>query len=484
MKMPTLIRAIEADLAAGSAAIMQLVSTSEALMERRLAQIPAAEWGDLSIDITPREYVLDYLAHGFPTQLYETYSDDEGNLLSRPLYVDGQPVHSQGSRSSARPHDRAAGRAAAGAGRARPDHPPLRHRRGRRGDRPRAAHRQEDDRQRPRACASSTGPAPPTSPRAQAFMDDKKRILVFSDAGGTGRSYHADLAAMNQRLRVHYLLEAGWKADTAIQGLGRSNRTNQKQPPLFRPVATDVRGEKRFLSTIARRLDSLGAITRGQRQTGGQGMFRPEDNLESVYARAALRTFYWQIYRGQVGCCSLQRFIEATGLNLLDGDGTMREELPPITTFLNRMLALADRIAERACSSTSRDCSPRRSKGRSRPAPTTSGLRPSRAESLVIAARHAVATHAATGAETMVFTIERKDRNKPRSLARAMEIAKAEQGILLANSKSGRAAVQVRAASWTLEDGTVEKRVRLIRPMEAHGVSRGAAGGNQLGAGR
>jgi hypothetical protein len=36
------------------------------------------------------------------------------------------------------------------------------------------------------------------SPRAnvaetQAFMDGAKRILVFSDAGGTGRSYHADL---------------------------------------------------------------------------------------------------------------------------------------------------------------------------------------------------------------------------------------------------------------------------------------------------
>lgn len=26
-------------------------------------------------------------------------------------------------------------------------------------------------------------------------MDDEKGILVFSDAGGTGRSYHADLAA-------------------------------------------------------------------------------------------------------------------------------------------------------------------------------------------------------------------------------------------------------------------------------------------------
>ena len=66
-------------------------------------------------------------------------------------------------------------------------------------------------------------------------MDDDKRILVFSDAGGTGRSYHADLACKNQRRRIHYLLEPGWRADAAIQGLGRSNRTNQKQPPVFRP---------------------------------------------------------------------------------------------------------------------------------------------------------------------------------------------------------------------------------------------------------
>ena len=28
-----------------------------------------------------------------------------------------------------------------------------------------------------------------------AFMSGKKRVLVFSDAGGTGRSYHADLNA-------------------------------------------------------------------------------------------------------------------------------------------------------------------------------------------------------------------------------------------------------------------------------------------------
>jgi predicted RNA methylase len=58
MKTPTLIRSIEADLAAGHAAVIQIVSTGEALMERRLAEIPTDEWNDISVDVTPREYVL------------------------------------------------------------------------------------------------------------------------------------------------------------------------------------------------------------------------------------------------------------------------------------------------------------------------------------------------------------------------------------------------------------------------------------------
>ena len=46
MKTPTLIAAIEADLAAGHAAVIQIVSTGEALMERRLSDIPTDEWND------------------------------------------------------------------------------------------------------------------------------------------------------------------------------------------------------------------------------------------------------------------------------------------------------------------------------------------------------------------------------------------------------------------------------------------------------
>ena len=68
MKTPSLIAAVERDLRDGHAAVIQIVSTGEKLMERRLfAEIPTEEWGDVQVDITPREYVLDYLANSFLT---------------------------------------------------------------------------------------------------------------------------------------------------------------------------------------------------------------------------------------------------------------------------------------------------------------------------------------------------------------------------------------------------------------------------------
>ena len=141
MKTPTLIAAIDADLAAGHSAVIQIVSTGEALMERRLSEIPTDEWNDIRVDITPREYVLDYLAHSFPVQLYEPFTDSEGNLSSRPVMRDGQPVE---CREAARRRDaliEKSGISAARAGGARPDRPALRHRSRGGSDGPVAPHR-------------------------------------------------------------------------------------------------------------------------------------------------------------------------------------------------------------------------------------------------------------------------------------------------------------------------------------------------------
>ena len=291
-------------MAAGHAAIVQIVSTGEAILDRRLSEIPAAEWADLNVDLSPRDIVLTYLQHAFPTQLYEPYTDEDGNLRSRPAHDEaGNPIE---CRDAVAARDRMIEQLASLAPVPGALDQVIQHF-GTEAVAEVTGRSRRIVRKADRLCVENRA-ASANLAETSAFMDDEKQILVFSDAGGTGRSYHADRGAKNQRLRVHYLLEAGWKADSAIQGLGRSNRTNQAQPPLFRPITTDVKAEKRFLSTIARRLDTLGAITRGQRQTGGQGLFRAEDNLEGDQARAALRQFYMLLAQGGIEDCPLAAF--------------------------------------------------------------------------------------------------------------------------------------------------------------------------------
>lgn len=467
MMTPTLIGAIAQDRADGHSAVVQIVSTGEALMERRLAEIPTEEWSDLHVDVTPREYVGGYLMHSFPTQLFEEYSDAEGNRYSRPVHdEDGNPVHCReavrrrdemieklaslppvGSALDQILHHFGTDTVAEVTGRSRR----IVRRTGRDGiDR----------------LAVESRPGSANLAETQAFMDDDKAVLIFSDAGGTGRSYHADLGVRNQRLRKHYLLEAGWRADNAIQGLGRTHRTNQAQPPLFRPMAANVKAGKRFLSTIARRLDTLGAITRGQRQTGGAGLFRSEDNLESPYARAALRQFYMLLHQGRIEGCSLTTFEAVTGLSLTTDEGGLRDELPPITTWLNRLLAL--RIeTQNLLFEVFEQLMTAKVEGAIAAGSYDKGLETITAESIVVADRRTVYTHPVSSAQSHVLTVARKDRIRPLGLADALAIARAEpQSVLLVNTRSSRAAIQLPTASLMLDDGAIEHRVRLLRPTD------------------
>ena len=481
MKCPSLIRAVEADLDAGRSAVVQLVSTGEALMERRIAEIPASEWDDLTIDLTPRDGILSFLMHAFPVQLQESFTDDDGNLMSRPaMDEDGNPVICKEAEdrrdalieklAALPPVPTALDQIVQHFG-----HEAVAEVTGR----SRRVLRITDAKGERLALRSR--PASANLAETAAFMDGEKRILVFSMAGGTGRSYHADLSCANTERRIHYLLEPGWRADQAIQGLGRTHRTHQASAPLFRPVTTDVKGERRFIATIARRLDSLGAITRGQRDSqtamGGSdaALFRESDNLESPYAKAALRQFYSALWRGSIEGWTVERFQDSTGLKIVH-EGGLKDELPPMPKFLNRLLALPiaeqnrlfaeleERIAaniEQAIEAGSYEV----------------GVETVTADSLVIAGRETLYEHPGTGAVTELVEIVRRDRLEPLGAEAALEIGGREPGRdglprtrsggkprLVFNSRSRRAAVLLPAPSRMLEDGGVQERVQLVRP--------------------
>src|SRR3546814_6935732 len=67
---------------------------------------------------------------------------------------------------------------------------------------------------------------------------------------------------------------------------------------------------------------------------------------------------------------------------------------------------------------------------------------------------------------TRLLTITQRERNRPVTLDEALDHASDPRALLLVNGQSGRAAVQIPTPSLMLDDGEVERRVRLIRPME------------------
>src|SRR3546814_15501270 len=63
------------------------------MLDRRLADVTVEEREALDIDLSPREYVIDYLAKSFPVRLMQVFADEDGNLRSEAMSDEkGNPV--------------------------------------------------------------------------------------------------------------------------------------------------------------------------------------------------------------------------------------------------------------------------------------------------------------------------------------------------------------------------------------------------------
>lgn len=347
-KVPTLIREIERALAEQHSIIVSITSTGEASLTRQMARSADEEEAISDLDFSPRETLTRLIENCFPTALYREVSDEvtEKTKYEPLLGENGEQIHSKAALALKQELlDRLLTLQL-------PEHPldQLINHFGSEnvaemtGRKMRLVKLSNGDcAYRPRGIAGV--PQRQTNlHELQSFQGGRKRIAIMSEVAATGDSFHSDKRAVNQQRREHIAAELKWSADKQLQDFGRSHRSNQALPPVYLLVYTELGGEKRFSTSIARRLASTGALNKGDRranQIGGLERF----NLESKEGRAALKIVYDRILTGFEipGLTDARMTLSDMGLltKSESGELTIQEsEKQNIVRFFNRLLSL------------------------------------------------------------------------------------------------------------------------------------------------
>lgn len=347
-KVPTLIAEVEKELAAGHACVISLIGTGESKTKEQIAKQTAGGGAIEDLDFSPREMICGMVDRGFPTTQYVEKKDPStGQTIMVPLLdAEGKAVESKEALRMKQVLLDQLSRLEL------PEHPldqivnyfgpkHVAELTGRK----RRLIRQPDgkltyEKRNPEGVAMANA----NLHEMALFQAGKKDIAIISDAASTGISLHADRRAGNQKRRVHLTLELNWSADKQMQTFGRTHRSNQVAPPIYVLLSTELGGEKRFSSTIAKRLASLGALTKGDRGAADGGDLT-KYNFETDEGSAALNLLYSNILRGVhiEGLASPRQTLRNMGLLVRRADGgeeVKKENLHNIPRFLNRVLAL------------------------------------------------------------------------------------------------------------------------------------------------
>jgi hypothetical protein len=347
-KVPSVIAETEAALSEGKSVVISLVGTGEARTKEQVAKATANGGMLEDLDFSPREVIAAMVDRAFPTTLYQDVTDPgTGKTIQVPVRdASGNPVQSQEAlRMKQQIID---GLSALEL----PENPldQLVNHFGERNvaeltGRTRRLIRDSQGRMQYKKRAPEGVAMHRTNVHEmEQFQSGKKRIAIISDAAALGISLHASNRAENRQRRVHVTLELGWSADKQMQTFGRTHRSDQAVPPEYVLLSTELGGEKRFSSTIARRLGSLGALTKGDRRSADSGDLA-KYNFETQEGRAALCLMLRRIVesRNVPGLANPRQTLRDIGLLVRNRDGVeevRKDDLYNVPRFLNRVLAL------------------------------------------------------------------------------------------------------------------------------------------------
>lgn len=337
--LPDVLPEIQKDLAQGHSVVVSLFNTGEAQTDRKVRDARAHGVELTELDATPREMIVQLIEKQFPIYQYREETDPKtGNVISvRVEDAAGNPeINRENQRRQHELLDRVAD--------VDFPHNPMDALIGRFGvqnvsEITGRTHRWENGmyvRRKLRGIHHRQLNAYET----RLFQNGRKRLVIFSGAGATGISVHADLTAQNQQRRVFYAFQLSWSADQQMQAFGRVHRSNQASAPVIRLSLLDLAGQKRLVNAISKRLAALGALTKGERHSLSGELFRPED-VTDQYGKAALTRLYRQI--------GLNEHVDnGLGLRDLERMGVLNKEktavrdnyVANVEQFLNRIMVL------------------------------------------------------------------------------------------------------------------------------------------------
>ena len=245
--------------------------------------------------------------------------------------------------------------------------------------------------------------------------------------------------------------------------------------PEYILLVSDLGGEKRFISTIARRMGSLGALSKGQKNANVGTSVMDKANFETDQGRAASTAFYDRLRRDiPVPGTNL------TGMQVLHDLGVLKQmpdgsmgvkptDKKNVTKLLNRLMAL-DPDIQNAVYNYFYDIFEANVQDAIEDGTLDTGVKSIPGDEFHVKEQRLLATDPETGAQTFYYPTDAKvrlERVSPADLEKRIT-RNAENNARIMRNDKGRVILAIDAAPVVHADGRTDPAIRFVRPGNGH----------------